>query len=187
MKMDAIIITDLFKGNQVEEMRHWLDNESPYYDDQTWERHESGMMKKTCPELDMYHTFSIDKAREVFDVSNLLPTFATLNWYESEANYPIHKDADPIEFTILYNYYSESGWNMNVNGSDIVLADEEALAYHGQQTDHGRLENPGGVTVALYFNYARPENYHFALGEFSGGEPVFPSGRHYTEIKKDWC
>ena len=184
--MDAIIINDLFKGNQLEEMRYWLDNETPYDENQVWERHESGLMKKSCNELSMYHIFALDKAREVFEVADLLPTFATINWYEADAHYPIHKDTDPVEYTIMYNYYSEHGWNINVNGREITLDNETAIAYNGQATDHGRLNNPGGVTVALYFNYAKPSNYHFALGEFSGGQPTFPSGRHFTEIEKDW-
>ena len=79
MNVDAIIITDLFKGNQLEEMRHWLDNETPYWEDDTWERASSGVMKKRCPELNMYHIATLDRAREIFEIHNLLPTFSSLN------------------------------------------------------------------------------------------------------------
>ena len=186
MKMDAIIVTDLFKGNQLEEMRHWLDNETPYWDDDTWERASSGVMKKRCAELNMYHISTIDRAREIFEVHNLLPTFASLNWYQEDNHHPIHKDSDPVEFTIMYNYYSDTEWNININNSDYVLENETAIAYCGSEQEHGRLQNPGGVTVALYFNYAKPDNYHFALGEYSSGEVMFPSRRHEFEVQKDW-
>jgi len=184
--MEAVIVEDLFKGNQLEELRHWLDNETPYWEDQTWERSHNGVMKKTCAELNTYHIATIDKARDIFAVHNLLPTFSTLNWYEQDTNHAIHKDTDPIEYTIMYNYYSDESWNININGQNYKLENETAIAYYGSQQDHGRLENPGGVTVALYFNYAKPDNYHFALGEHSSGEVMFPSRRHEFEVEKDW-
>ena len=78
MNVDAIIITDLFKGNQLEEMRHWLDNETPYWEDDTWERASSGVMKKRCPELNMYHMATLDRAREIFVKTFTL--FAPPSW-----------------------------------------------------------------------------------------------------------
>jgi hypothetical protein len=34
--MDAVIIPELFKGNQLEEVRYWLDYETPHNNDGTW-------------------------------------------------------------------------------------------------------------------------------------------------------
>ena len=34
--MNAVKLNDIFKGNKLEEMKYWLDNESPYYEDSKW-------------------------------------------------------------------------------------------------------------------------------------------------------
>jgi hypothetical protein len=184
--MDAVVIPDLFKGNQLEEMRYWLDSETPYNNDDTWFKKNTGHMVKMCPELNTLHTYTIDKAREVFDVHDLLPTFATLNWYEFDQQHPVHKDTDPVEYTIMYNYFSENTWKIDIGGHIIELGNEESVAYHGSKQNHSRLNNPGGITLALYLNYATPSSYHFILGEYSTGNAQFPSGRHFSEIEKDW-
>ena len=109
--MEAVIIEDLFKGNQLEELRHWLDNETPYWDDQTWERSTSGVMKKTCPELNTYHIATIDKARDIFAVHDLLPTFSTLNWYDD----PLAQKQSYIDISNLQSddYYWVSATSIN--------------------------------------------------------------------------
>ena len=185
--MDAVKITDLFKGNQLEEIRYWLDWETPANNDDTWINTNPGEWTKMCAELTTLHLFTIDKARDVFGVHNLLPTFSTIKWYENEGfDYKKHFDSDPVEYTIVYNFYSEKVWDIEYNGFKYNLENEEALAYCGSQFEHSRLQNPGGLTIALYLNYATPDNYHFIFGEYSSGEPTFKSGRNINEIEKDW-
>ena len=43
------------------------------------EKQDGLHMVKMCNELNMYHKVQTDKAREVFAVHNLLPTFSTIN------------------------------------------------------------------------------------------------------------
>ena len=185
--MDAVKITDLFKGNQLEEIRYWLDWETPANNDETWINTNHGEWTKMCAELNTLHTFTTDIARDVFSVHNLLPTFAAAKWYENEGHiYDQHIDQDPVQYTIVYNYYSEKDWKIKYSDQEYSLDNEEALAYCGSEFEHGRLKNPGGLTIALYFNYATPNNHHFIFGEYSSGQPIYKSGRTFNEIEIDW-
>ena len=104
--MEAVIIEDLFKGNQLEELRHWLDNETPYWDDQTWERSPSGVMKKTCPELNTYHIATIDKARDIFAVHDLLPTFSTLYEFSCNLFFDLSRPSSLVLIGTPFSYFN---------------------------------------------------------------------------------
>ena len=47
--MDAVKMTDLFKGNQLEEIRYWLDWETPANNDDTWINTNPGCLLYTSP------------------------------------------------------------------------------------------------------------------------------------------
>lgn len=183
--MNAVKIFDLYKGQQLEEMKYWLDNESPYYDDSGWRQSPDGTyMVKMCNELNMYHNYITDTAREVFAVHNLLPTFSTISWYQ-ERKMRSHTDSGPVEYTILYNYFSEQPLVLEYNGDEIVIENEEAIAYNGNQFPH-YVKSDTGVSICLYFNFAKPSNYHFALGQHTKQGYKFPSGRAESEVDIDW-
>ena len=183
--MNAVKLHEIFKGNKLEEMKYWLDNESSYYEDSKWvESPDGSHMVKQCNELNMYHNSLIDVAREAFAVHDLLPTFATLSWYENRKSNS-HNDTGPVEYTILYNYFSENELVLEYKGQQIVVQNEEAIAYNGQEFEHYVKDNTG-LSVCLYFNFARPDNYHFALGQHTKQGYQFPSGRSESEVIKDW-
>lgn len=183
--MNAVKLNEIFKGNKLEEMKYWLDNESPYYEDSKWKESPDGShMVKQCNELNMYHNSLIDVARETFAIHDLLPTFATLSWYEDRKTNS-HHDTGPVEHTILYNYFSENELVLEYQGQEIVVQNEEAIAYNGQEFEH-YVKNNTGLSLCLYFNFARPDNYHFVLGQHTKQGYQFPSGRSESEVIKDW-
>lgn len=184
--MNAVIITDLFKGNQLEELQSWLDLETPYEDKSKWAKSPDGThMVKMCNELNTYHTVLTDKARDVFQVHNVLPTFSTINWYEPYVIKDTHYDSGPVEYTILYNYFSEHPLKLKYNNEEILLEQGSAVAYQGSQFEH-TVEGVEGVSIRLNFNFATPNNYFFVLGNHTANGFDFPSGRPENEVEVNW-
>lgn len=184
--MNAVIITDLFKGNQLEELQYWLDMETPYQENSNWQKSPDGLhMVKMCNELNTFHKVLTDKARDVFAVHNLLPTFATINWYEPNIQSQTHFDSGEVEYTILYNYFSEEPIILKYNEQKIILEQGCAVAYQGSEFEH-KVEGVNGVSVRLIFNFAKPDNYFFILGNHTINGFEFPSGRIEDEVGKDW-
>jgi len=181
--MDAVKITELFKGQQLEEIQYWLDMQSPYIDEEMWEKRNSYYAKHT-QELNTLHIFTTDLARDIFSEHNLLPSFSRIHWYEFSPKGEEHYDEGPVEHTIFYNYYSEEPVVFSHNGEKITLENNEAIAYCGKEFPHYRNESEG-ISICLVFNYASPSNPHFALGEYNGrGTYRFKSNKEEVEV--DW-
>ena len=184
--MNAIKITNLFKGNQLKELYAWLDMETPYDNNSEWQRSPDGLhMVKMCNELNTFHKVINDEARDIFAVHNLLPTFATVNWYEPNVESKIHYDSGPVQYTILYNYFSEYPLKLEYNNEEIILEQDEAVAYQGSEFEH-IVKGVDGVSVRLVFNFATPDNYFFVLGNHTINGFEFPSGRSENEVEKNW-
>ena len=62
--INADKVTDLFKGNQLEELRYWLDNETPH--NTGWNESPDGThMVKLCEELNTYHKMLTDITKTI--------------------------------------------------------------------------------------------------------------------------
>lgn len=180
--MEAVKIVDLFKGNQLEEIKYWLDNESPFVDPDNWNINVNHYEKK-CSELDTLHISTTDRVREIFAVHNLLPTFSRIMWYDKSPEGEQHIDTGATEFTVLYNYYSEDPVIFYYDGVEIQLENEEAIAYCGTNRIHNRNESDG-ISICLGFNYAVPSNPHFVLAEYNGNRFQYKSNRDKVDV--DW-
>jgi hypothetical protein len=180
--MEVVKVTDLFKGNQLEELRYWLDNQSPFVDSQNWIK-KSTYFSKSCREITVLHNYLIDKARDVFEVHNLLPTVSEIKWYEVSPPTLEHIDFGPESYTILYNYYSEDPISFSHNNSEVILENEEAIAYNGN-FPHSRKKTEG-ISICIAFNYAVPSNPHFVLAEYNGrGNYDYKSMK--SEVEVNW-
>jgi len=184
--MNAVIINDLFIGNQAKELEAWLDLETPYDQSAKWQSSpDNTHMVKTCEELNTFHKCILDKAREIFSVHNLLPSFCTINWYEPGVEKSSHVDIGPVEYTILYNYFSNSPLEFIYNDEKLKISQGQAIAYCGSEFEH-MVKECDAVNVRLTFNFASPDNYYFILGNHTKEGFEFPSGRIEQEIGKDW-
>jgi len=184
--MNALIINDLFKGNQLVELQSWLDLETPYEQKNNWQSSPDGThMIKMCEELNTFHKVLTDKSREVFQVHNLLPTFSTIDWVEPNVTINSHRDSGPVQYTILYNYFSDYKLELKYKDDLLNLEQGQAVAYEGSQFEHEVNANKG-VSVRLYFNFATPDNYYFILGNHTINGFEFPSGRLEQEVDINW-
>jgi len=178
--MEVVGITDLFKGVQFDELEYYMDTESPHIDRDNWE-HRGNYYAKASGQLDILHKFTTDKARDIFEVHDLLPTSARIQWYEFSPKGKEHYDGGPIEYSILYNYYSEEPVTFKSSNGEIKLENLEAIAYCGSELLHQRQATEG-ISICLSFNYAKPNNPHFALGEYNGLGYGFKSTEEEVEI-----
>lgn len=180
--MDAVKVSNLFKGVQFDEMEYFMDTQSPHIDTDNWE-HRGHYYAKAEGRLDILHKFTTDTARDVFEVHDLLPTSARIQWYEFSPKGKEHYDEGPVEYSILYNYYSEYPVKFQTSTGTFELDNLEAIAYCGSELLHQRLGSEG-ISICLAFNYARPSNPHFALGEYNGLGYRYNSTEE--EVKVNW-
>ena len=82
--MEAIILTDLFKGTQKEEVSAYYDLEHPSNDPNNWEQKRNGIWEKTnCNVAKMMHYWMTDRVREVVDDKRLLPSYFCIQFANS--------------------------------------------------------------------------------------------------------
>ena len=180
--MDVLKLPQLFKGNQLEEIKYWLDNESPFIDEPNWIKKRNHYFKN-CYEVDVLHSYLIDIARETFEVHNLLPTVAGIRWYEESPATLEHIDYGPSKYNILFNYYSVEPIVLTHDGLEVVLENEEALAYSGN-FPHSRKKTDE-ISICLSFGYNTPDNPHFALAEYNDrGNYIYKSNK--PEVEVNW-
>ena len=182
--MDAYVVDNLFKGNQLEEMRYWMDYESPH--NGSWDNSPDRTHHiKMCEELNTFHKVLTDKARDIFAVHNLLPTFSTISWYEGGVAKVPHLDSGPVEHTIMYNYFSQEPIQITVDDETLEVKNEQAVVYSGSTFKHS-VSPVNGVSIRMHFNFAAPDNYFFIIGNHTNNGFEFPSGRMESEVGKDW-
>ncbi len=182
--MDAYIVDNLFKGNQLEELKYWMDHESPH--NGSWDNSPDRTHHiKMCEELNTFHKVLTDKARDIFAVHNLLPTFSTISWYEGGVAKVPHLDSGPVEHTIMYNYFSQEPIQITVDDETLEVKNEQAVVYSGSTFKHS-VSPVNGVSIRMHFNFAAPDNYFFIIGNHTNNGFEFPSGRMESEVGKDW-
>ena len=87
--------------------------------------------------------------------------------------------------TILYNYFSDDKLIFTYNEDHLELEQGEAVAYCGSEFEH-MFSSSKGVNIRLIFNFAKPSNYFFVLGNHTKEGFEFPSGRIESEVGVDW-
>ena len=118
--------------------------------------------------------------------------YSLYNWDGSERAFEISEwgaitgtvyDDGAIEYTILYNYYSEEPVTFIYPNGEFTLENNEAVAYCGQELLHQRKKTEG-ISICISLAYAKPNNPHFALGEYNGLGYKFKSTTE--EIEENW-
>ena len=180
--MNATGVDNLFKGVQFDELEYFMDTQSPHIDSDNWE-HRGTHYAKAAGQLDILHKFTTDRARDIFAVYDLLPTSARIQWYEFSPDGEEHYDDGAIEYTILYNYYSEEPVTFLYQNGEFTLQNNDAVAYCGQEILHQRKKTEG-ISICISLAYAKHNNPHFALGEYNGLGYKFKSTTE--EIEENW-
>ena len=189
--MEAIILTDLFKGTQKEEVSAYYDLEHPSNDPNNWKQKRNGIWEKTnCNVAKMMHYWMTDRVREVVDDKRLLPSYFCVQFAENVVATPsdvhIHDSSLPQDYVVEYNHYTQNRWETQVNGEFYNIANETALLYSGSQ-EHMAMSYNGGIALRIKFYFSYPDNYFYIIGEHQqSGKITVPSQRDVNELKKDW-
>jgi hypothetical protein len=61
--------------------------------------------------------------------------------------------------------YQKEPWGLWVDGKEYILMENEALAYYGNDQEHGRKDFATGNHVAMiFFHFAEPDHWFFTKG-----------------------
>ena len=189
--MEAVILPNLFKGTQQEEITAFYDLEHPSNDPNNWEQKRNGIWEKTyCNVAKMMHFSMLDKIRDLVDDKRLLPSFFCIQFAENvvatPSNVHIHDDSLPQDYVVEYNHYTQNRWETQVNGESYNIANETALLYKGSD-EHMAMSYNGGIALRIKFYFSYPDNYFYIIGEHQqSGKITVPSQRDVNELKKDW-
>jgi hypothetical protein len=120
------------------------------------------------PKINDYAESLIPLAREKFESTGLLPTYALFSHYEGpKARLHKHKDDNACTYTIDMCVYQKHSWDLFVEGSAYTLQPNQALAYYGNDQEHWREEFPNPDTnhvAMIFFHFAEPNHWWFTKG-----------------------
>lgn len=178
--MNALKIFDLFDKDLLTQIDFWLDTESPYYDDDTWQPDGPKVYSLSNSYTNTLHKVLLDKARDIFQIHNLLPSVSYLKWIEEgHSKDNSHIDKGPEEHTIIYNYFSEGDFVFTHESEQFVLENNEAIAYSGASFFH-HIEQTKGAAIVFYFSFASSDNPYFKFGQYNkDGYITYPSGEKH--------
>ena len=110
-------------------------------------------------------TEALDVAREVFNSSTLLPTYALFSRYEGyRSNLFKHYDTNACTYTLDVCISSKVDWPLFVEDVAYSLNPNEALCFYGEDQFHWRGEFPEketNVVEMIFLHYAEPDHWFF--------------------------
>ena len=143
------------------------DNNKYWYYDEECNRwlHSSQWLNKI-----MYS--QLDKARELFNDPTLLPTYALMSLYNDDSSsLDFHTDDNACQYTFDICLYSKDPWPLTIEGVDYTPKNNEAIAFFGEDQNHGRPKiSPNNKVLMLFLHYANKNHWFF----------------NYTEGKKNY-
>ena len=163
---DPLILTNLFSTDKYLKLRNHLFNI-----DKSEISFDMSMGRYTFndPLINDYHQEIVDLAREIFDSPTLIPSYALFSHYETRrANLFMHKDDNACTYTIDMCVYQTEPWDLIVDGKPYTLFENQALAYYGNDQEHGRpkFPNPETQKVAMiFFHFVEPDHWWNTKGQ----------------------
>lgn len=124
------------------------------------------------PEVDRIHNNLTALAREKFNSSTLMPSWALLSIYEGpEAKLFKHIDDNACTYHIDLSVFQKDGWDLwvQVNGEDkpYMLQENEGLFMYGNDQLHWREAFPNPETNLIanaFFFFCEPDHWYFKYG-----------------------
>ena len=126
------------------------------------------------------HSYSdkiLPLARSLFNDDSILPSYSLFAQYEGEnASLFQHYDDNACTYTIDMCLYQTEPWDLIVDGESYTLYENQALAYYGEENEHGRGEFPNPKTqhvAMIFFHFVKPDHWFYKYGP-----------QHIEEIRK---
>ena len=105
-------------------------------------------------------------AKQLFNSDTLVPSYAFFAYYKRGATLPVHKDSNACTYTIDVCLYQNMPWDLLVEGTPYTLTPNEALAYYGEDQEHGRpkFPSPDGEVAMAFFHFVEPDHWYVNSG-----------------------
>lgn len=112
--------------------------------------------------LQKCHEQLITIAKQLFDSETLVPSYAFFAYYKRGATLPIHKDSNACTYTLDVCLQQNMPWDLIVEGIPYTLSPNEALAYYGEDQEHGRPKFPSsdGEVAMAFFHFVEPDHWY---------------------------
>ena len=112
--------------------------------------------------LQKCHEQLITIAKQLFDSKTLVPSYAFFAYYKRGATLPIHKDSNACTYTLDVCLQQNMPWDLIVEGTPYTLSPNEALAYYGEDQEHGRPKFPSsdGEVAMAFFHFVEPDHWY---------------------------
>lgn len=112
------------------------------------------------------HEQLITAARQLFDSETLVPSYAFFAYYKRGATLPVHKDTNACTYTLDVCLQQNMPWDLIVEGTPYTLSPNEALAYYGEDQEHGRPKFPSsdGEVAMAFFHFVEPDHWYVNSG-----------------------
>lgn len=127
------------------------------------------MLKDTVGAMpDQLLEHCLDKAREIFGSSTLLPTYSCYVRYKgARANLRHHRDSNACTYTLDLCLTANADWPLVVEEQEYLLNPNEALCFYGEDQLHWRTPFPdkeNTVIDMVFLHYVEPDHWWFTHG-----------------------
>lgn len=116
-------------------------------------------------DLEQYFSKKLEPlARSIFNDPTLKTSFSLYAKYADPSSWlSDHVDRHACVYTLDYCLSTKTIWPLTVGGIDYPIAQNEALAFMGMDTMHGRrpISDPGNNVVEMVFFHFVPEDHWY--------------------------
>jgi hypothetical protein len=118
------------------------------------------------------HDKTIDIAKKLFEIPDLLPSYALFAHYETIGDVvPYlrkHKDTNACTYIIDMCLYQSEPWDIYIEGTPYTLHPNQALAFYGEDQEHWRgiFPDPSfGFVGMVFFCFVKSDHWFYAKGK----------------------
>lgn len=157
-----VIIDDVFSPSDIAKLREIADSNAGR---RVWYDNYSKRSLIQNDELESYFSQKLEPiAKAVFNDLTLRTSFSLYAKYSHPESWlSEHLDRDACTYTLDYCLSAKSIWPVNVDGKSYSIAPNQALAFMGMESIHGRklITDPGNNEVEMVFFHFVPENHWY--------------------------
>lgn len=119
------------------------------------------------PLINTLHHKLLERARQLFDSSTLLPSYSLFADYShDEISLFKHRDNNACTYTIDYCVYANEPWGLWVEGQEFVSKDNNAVMFYGEDQEHWRDTRVGKNKIGMmFFHYVEPDHWYYKKGQ----------------------
>lgn len=163
---DPLVVSDILPKDELEALKSIL--RASKVDARDEGRSRGFIGHGSLPVLSEYALKLLPLAQEVFESETLKPTYTLYCIYEgASSSLNMHKDDNACTYTLDFCLDQSIPWAIIVEDKEYVLQENEALAFFGNDQEHGRPGFPGNESdhvAMIFFHYAEPDHWYFTKG-----------------------